>query len=167
MRNLNVAMLQCELQWQDPPANRARIGALLGKARGADLVVLPEMFATGFSMGALMTINNVGCKMADVFRAIAPMSGALSNCPGDAAIPYWASHGTSDPTIDISRGEEARDEFVSRNGCSSTTMPTTPEGCISYQGCTDGYPVTWCTFDGVHQPAPFSGPAIWAFFAQF
>jgi poly(3-hydroxybutyrate) depolymerase len=118
-------------------------------------------------MGAMMTINNVGCKMADTFRAIAPMSGALATCEGSAAIPYWASHGTEDGTITLDRGEEARDEFVSRNGCDNTTMPTTPEGCVAYQGCDEGYPVVFCPFEGVHVPAPFAGPAIWAFFAQF
>ncbi len=50
--NLTVAMVQSELHWQDPVANRQqfdeRFEALLG--RGADLVILPEMFTTGFSM---------------------------------------------------------------------------------------------------------------------
>lgn len=82
-------------------------------------------------------------------------------------MPYWASHGTSDTTITPDRGEEARDEFIGRNGCDDNPMPATPDGCVTYPGCDDGYPVNWCPFDGVHQPPPFSGPAIWAFFAQF
>ncbi len=143
------------------------VKAIVAELESTLCIDTSRIFATGFSMGALMTINNVGCKMADVFRAIAPMSGALTTCPGDAAIPYWSSHGTSDTTIDISRGEEARDEFVSRNGCDDTTVASTPPGCVTYQGCNEGYPVSFCPFDGVHQPPPFSGPAIWAFFSQF
>jgi predicted amidohydrolase len=50
MRNLTIALLQTELVWEDPPANRVRLGTLLAEARGADLVLLPEMFATGFTM---------------------------------------------------------------------------------------------------------------------
>ena len=48
--DLELALIQSELAWQDPAANRARFQALLGQAAGADLVVLPEMFSTGFSM---------------------------------------------------------------------------------------------------------------------
>jgi polyhydroxybutyrate depolymerase len=126
-----------------------------------------RVFATGFSMGAIMTINNVGCKQADVFRAIAPMSGQLQDCPGDAPIPYWSSHGTGDGTITIDKGRAARDEFVERNGCDGTTMPSDRAGCVKFQGCATGYPVEWCEFDGEHEPAPFSGPAIWQFLSAF
>jgi poly(3-hydroxybutyrate) depolymerase len=126
-----------------------------------------RVFATGFSMGAIMTITD-GCNKADVFRAIAPMSGEISGtCTGTQPIAYWASHGTSDPTINISLGEAARDSFRTRNHCTAVTTAGSPAGCVNYQGCDSGYPVTWCTFDGVHEPAPFAGTAIWAFFSQF
>jgi poly(3-hydroxybutyrate) depolymerase len=126
-------------------------------------------FATGFSFGAIMTIT-VACNMSDTFRAVAPMSGSLQNgCPDGGSIAYWASHGTMDTTIDISNGEKARDEFVKRNGCDASADPMAimPTGCVAYQGCKDGYPVNWCPFDGIHQPPPVSGPAIWAFLSQF
>ncbi|MGL4319206.1 MAG: amidohydrolase [Pseudomonas sp.] len=48
--DLELALIQTELVWQDPAANRAHFAVLLEQARGADLVVLPEMFSTGFSM---------------------------------------------------------------------------------------------------------------------
>ncbi|HLA32609.1 MAG TPA: amidohydrolase [Pseudomonas sp.] len=48
--DLELVLIQTELVWQDPAANRAHFQALLQQARGADLVVLPEMFSTGFSM---------------------------------------------------------------------------------------------------------------------
>ena len=42
----------------------------------------------------------VGCEMSNVFRAIAPMSGALYsdfNCQGKGpAIAMWGSHGLTD-----------------------------------------------------------------------
>jgi predicted amidohydrolase len=49
---LNVQLVQPDLRWQDPAANRRRFDAHFeAMARGsADLVVLPEMFTTGFSM---------------------------------------------------------------------------------------------------------------------
>lgn len=48
--DLELALLQTTLAWQDPAANREHFASLLEQARGADLIVLPEMFSTGFSM---------------------------------------------------------------------------------------------------------------------
>ena len=48
--DLELALIQTTLFWQDPVANRGHFAALLQQARGADLIVLPEMFSTGFSM---------------------------------------------------------------------------------------------------------------------
>jgi omega-amidase len=48
--DLELALIQTSLVWQDPAANRAHFAPLLERARGADLIVLPEMFSTGFSM---------------------------------------------------------------------------------------------------------------------
>jgi len=48
---LRVSIVQQSLEWQDAAANRARFESLLEPLAGAtDLVVLPEMFTTGFSM---------------------------------------------------------------------------------------------------------------------
>jgi len=53
MENLRVSLLQAELVWEDKAANlqlfSQRIAAL---PPGADLILLPEMFTTGFSMNA-------------------------------------------------------------------------------------------------------------------
>ncbi|AVO52044.1 amidohydrolase [Ectopseudomonas mendocina] len=48
--DLELALIQTTLVWHDPAANREHFQALLEQARGADLVILPEMFSTGFSM---------------------------------------------------------------------------------------------------------------------
>ncbi|WP_339487493.1 amidohydrolase [Pseudomonas sp. EL_65y_Pfl2_R95] len=48
--DLNIALVQSDLAWQDPAANREHFEQLLESVKGADLVVLPEMFSTGFSM---------------------------------------------------------------------------------------------------------------------
>lgn len=51
MRNLNIALLQADLHWQNPQANRlAFAGMIERQAANADLIVLPEMFTTGFTM---------------------------------------------------------------------------------------------------------------------
>lgn len=48
--DLKLALIQTHLVWQDAAQNRTRFEQLLEQARGADLIVLPEMFTTGFSM---------------------------------------------------------------------------------------------------------------------
>jgi omega-amidase len=61
MRNLNVTLIQCELAWEQPEDNRRQIGAIIdGLHQGTDLIVLPEMFTTGFSMNALGNAEEPG-----------------------------------------------------------------------------------------------------------
>lgn len=50
--DLELALVQTTLAWQDAEANHRHFADLLEQARGADLIVLPEMFTTGFSMNA-------------------------------------------------------------------------------------------------------------------
>ncbi len=48
---LNVALVQTSLFWEDPKQNLLHFDKLLGEVNtDTDLVVLPEMFTTGFSM---------------------------------------------------------------------------------------------------------------------
>ena len=51
MSHLKVTLVQANLAWEDPVTNRAHFDHLLASAKGdTDLVVLPEMFTTGFTM---------------------------------------------------------------------------------------------------------------------
>lgn len=51
MRDLRVTLVQSMLHWEDAKANRAMFSEKLTSLKGTtDLVVLPEMFTTGFSM---------------------------------------------------------------------------------------------------------------------
>ena len=56
MNDLTVSLVQTTLHWHDPAANRADLAELLADALPGpgitDLIVLPEMFTTGFSMEA-------------------------------------------------------------------------------------------------------------------
>lgn len=54
MQNLTVTLVQTELSWENPQDNRRHIGELIAaQEQASDLIVLPEMFTTGFSMNAL------------------------------------------------------------------------------------------------------------------
>ncbi|MBT8080097.1 MAG: amidohydrolase [Gammaproteobacteria bacterium] len=51
---MNVTIVQADLHWHDPAANRALFEAQIDALRQpTDLIVLPEMFATGFTMDAV------------------------------------------------------------------------------------------------------------------
>jgi poly(3-hydroxybutyrate) depolymerase len=142
-----------------------------------------RIFALGFSYGGGMSYA-IACARANVFRAVAVYAGAqLSGCSGGTLpIAYLGIHGTSDGTCGISGGRSLRDKFVTNNGC--TKPASVPEAtsnthvCYTYQGCKDGYPVEWCTFNGGHTPGNVDGGGddgaktwtkaeTWKFFTQF
>lgn len=164
-----------------------------GNADGQDIAFLEAMmerfdaelcfdhnrvFSTGFSFGGMMS-NAVAC--SGMARAIAPMAGnsMVSGCAnGTQPVAYFGFHGEGDSVVDVSGGRTARDVFVERNGCGEAKPSDSnwcelaggtyqPCECTTYEGCTEGYPVTWCEFKGDHMVAPNSAQTIWDFFAQF
>jgi len=47
---LRLSLLQVPLTWEDPASNMRQLDALLPRPGTSDLVILPEMWSTGFSM---------------------------------------------------------------------------------------------------------------------
>ena len=61
MQDLTVTLMQRELAWEQAEDNRTQIEASLREVHDpGDLVVLPEMFTTGFSMNALANAEPPG-----------------------------------------------------------------------------------------------------------
>ena len=50
MNNLKATIIQPDIIWENPEANLVRYSKMLEELEDTDLVVLPEMFTTGFSM---------------------------------------------------------------------------------------------------------------------
>ena len=48
--SIKLALIQTSLLWEDPQSNRDHFDGLLSDISDADLIVLPEMFSTGFTM---------------------------------------------------------------------------------------------------------------------
>lgn len=72
MQDLNVTLIQRELAWENPADNRAGIEASIADLTApTDLVVLPEMFTTGFSMNALANAEPPGGETAQWMTALA------------------------------------------------------------------------------------------------
>jgi predicted amidohydrolase len=77
MPDLNVMLLQADLAWEAPAVNRQRLEALMPRAgSGIDLVVLPEMFATGFTMNAAPLAESMDGPSVRWLRRQAETSGA-------------------------------------------------------------------------------------------
>ncbi len=50
MNDLRVCAIQADLVWENPTENYVRLASLFPQKNEADVIVLPEMFTTGFSM---------------------------------------------------------------------------------------------------------------------
>lgn len=155
--------------------------AILNQVQSNLCIDKSRIFATGFSYGAGMS-NAIACARANVFRGVALYSGAqLSGCDGGTApIPFFAAHGLDDNVLSISQGRSLRDRAVRNNKCTAQNPLEPARGsgrhtCTSYQGCTAGYPVRWCAFDGGHwpsqhdagQPESWIPVEAWNFIKQF
>jgi len=140
-----------------------------------------RIFSTGFSFGAGMSYA-LACARPNVFRGVALYAGAqLSGCNGGTKpVAYFHAHGIRDSVLNISQGRPLRDRFVMNNGCTSQSPPEPNRNsgthtCTSYAGCSAGYPVRWCAFDGDHNPTEKdSGQSkswvpgeAWQFISQF
>jgi omega-amidase len=77
MPDLNVTTIQTELAWQEIEENLSRMDARLDRIEGAtDLVVLPEMFSSGFSMAAPQLAESMQGRAVQWMRAKAAALGA-------------------------------------------------------------------------------------------
>ncbi|HEY0133744.1 MAG TPA: hypothetical protein VGB85_06675 [Nannocystis sp.] len=140
-----------------------------------------KVFVAGTSSGAHF-VNVLGCRFGDRLLAIAPVAGYLpekDNCVGEVAA--LVIHGFKDPHVPLSNGEEAREFWRTRAGCSDQTVPPIAEvhasveaapethACAVYQGCAADQPVVWCEHseggydDSTHGWPKFGGQQIWEF----
>ncbi len=172
--------------WANPGGEDVTfVDDMIRRIEGGLCVNPAQRFATGFSWGGGMSYA-LACSRANVFRAVAVMSGAeISGCSGGTQpIAYFGIHGVSDSVLNIAQGRSLRDKFVSNNGCTAQNPREPAPGSrthvtTTYSGCRAGYPVQWAAFDGGHLPGPVDGSSnesgvttwtkgeIWRFFAQF
>ncbi len=68
---MRISIVQSSLHWENPEANRAMFAEKLASLSGqTDLVVLPEMFTTGFSMNADALAEPMNGPTMDWMRSI-------------------------------------------------------------------------------------------------
>jgi len=159
----------------------ALLNAMLDRFRSQLCIDENRIFSVGFSFGGMFSFA-AGCSATSMMRAIAPMAGntMVAGCGnGTRPVALMGFHGVDDEVVAIDGGRKGRDTFAQRNGCTKETVASQPTWCdvagqnyqpctcVSYQGCKDGYPVTWCEYKGKHMQAPNSGATVWNFFSQF
>lgn len=95
------------------PADRRHVDdvgflvALVGKLQNDFGVPAGHVFATGMSNGGFMS-NRLACDRADVFAAIAPVSGTLGTgvaCNPSRPVSVLDAHGTADPMVPFNGGD--------------------------------------------------------------
>ena len=74
---MKVHCCQFDIAWEDKPANFAKVRALVAAAKldRGDLLVLPEMFSTGFSMNVAATSEQANPGAEDFVRELAREHG--------------------------------------------------------------------------------------------
>ena len=78
MQPLTVALVQQPLAWHDHAANRAALGAAIDSlGTGVDLILLPEMFSTGFTMQPELVFETMHGDTVAWMRQHAHATGAV------------------------------------------------------------------------------------------
>jgi poly(3-hydroxybutyrate) depolymerase len=156
---------------QESGPNDEFFDAMLDTAMEQMCIDSERVFAAGYSSGSwLMGLLN--CIRADRLRAVGTVAGGnpifgTPNCNGNVAAIFI--HDQNDPENDISGSESVRDRLLEANGCSETSVASSPDPCVAYEGCQPDYPIHWCATsgEGHNRQDQFAGPAMWEFFSQF
>lgn len=177
------------------PVDQVLFDDIIAYAKANLCIDESRVFATGFSFGGMMTYSLSTTKQK-VLRAavgIAPTNFNIylpNPIPRDP-IAWMSTTGMDDKTCAWDAGTNRGAKYIALqrgqdNGCTvPATIPTWTSGsasrhlCYDFSGCKTGYPVKACTFNGIHQAAPYDGGAgdngltswipteSWNFFTQF
>lgn len=78
MDNLKITAIQSALHWEDPVANRSMFEEKIWSlGHSTDVIVLPEMFNTGFTMNAISVAETMGLHTSKWMAQMADQTGAL------------------------------------------------------------------------------------------
>lgn len=78
MENLRITLIQTALHWEDPVANRAMLEEKIwSMGEQTDVILLPEMFTTGFTMNAAAVAEPMHVHTTRWMRQMADQTGAL------------------------------------------------------------------------------------------
>ncbi len=75
MQNLKITLVQSPLHWENPEANKHLFLKEWTFSESTDLILLPEMFTTGFSMQTLLA-REAGDTALEICRTLSEKTGA-------------------------------------------------------------------------------------------
>jgi polyhydroxybutyrate depolymerase len=162
-------------------ADRQFVRDLVSKLQ-ADYKVDPKrIYATGMSNGGGMT-NRVGCDLADLFAAVAPVEGGYgdwTDCSPSRPMPIMAFHGLTDVVVPYNGGPgtgpaaghtfpsipEWAAAWAARDSCNASAAETHPNADVTRQEwphCAGGASVVLYSIDhhGDSWPGSKVHPAI-------
>jgi omega-amidase len=68
---MKISLIQTLLAWEDPEANRAAFTRMINRIGETDIIILPEMFATGFTMDPAPVAETMGGETVKWLKYIA------------------------------------------------------------------------------------------------
>lgn len=78
MQDLRITLIQSDLHWEDIEANLSMFEEKIWQINGGtDVIVLPEMFTTGFSMAAPKMAEHMNMRTFKWMKQMADQTGAL------------------------------------------------------------------------------------------
>lgn len=161
----------CGTAWTDSVDDVRFTKDLLAKIQKDWCIDPKRIYATGFSNGGFLS-HRLACEMADVFAAVAPVSGVMgldpNACKPARPIPVIDFHGTSDPVVPYNGGtpiipidlgpilkfrsvSETIEMWKKKDGClgiGSTIYKQGDATCTQYASCSAGVEVVHCKLDG-------------------
>lgn len=135
----------------DGPRDLTYTDAVIKQVESELCIDTSKVVLEGFSQGAAMSWFLTGSRPG-VFRAVVGHSGGgVQGIPALSPVAYLGSLGTQEMPNNSQTTQT--DQFAKVDGCTIETLPTAQTGkhvCTPYKGCKDGFPVTWCSYDGGH-----------------
>jgi len=78
MQDLKITLIQSDINWEDVEANLSTFEEKIWQITGStDVIVLPEMFTTGFTMAAPKLAEHMNMRTTKWMRQMADQTGAL------------------------------------------------------------------------------------------
>lgn len=181
--------------WNQAEKDHAFFDDMLSLFKEKLCVDTARIFSCGFSYGAMFT-NSLSLNHQKQLRAVVCYAPANWNIyvPENTREPiaYMSVTGNSDPNCPFVKDDALKQggkycvlTHAEDNGCTiPASIPTENSGSrkhsvYEFQGCKEGYPVKFFSFDGAHQAGPMDGVSgdnsskswvpgeTWNFFLQF
>ncbi|MEM7738965.1 MAG: S-layer homology domain-containing protein [Deinococcota bacterium] len=111
-------------------------------------VDLGKVYVVGVGMGAWFA-NSLACARADSIRAVASISGSISQSDCPSRVAALLMHNPDNGRVPLRDVLTARDYLLAQNVLEDTPQPSSPEGynCERYGDTGMRYPLVWCAYE--------------------